>query len=869
MHKRILLISFSVFVISLFSTSLVLAEASFIRGDVNFDGKVDLSDSIFLNNYLFKGGSPPLCNDAADANDDGKIDISDGVYLNNYLFLGTGSPPPMPYPDLGVDPTVDGLTCGVEEKGVAISKCGGASIEGNCKEQSNEISEGPGGEFCTYANYEECCDYKTKSTAIAYGGILDAGQEVDRATDSCKDSQILKEAYLNCPILVISSDSVGFAEKNCNDFNGPGSYYCTGGNVQRDIFDYDCGDGACKEDSGDRKIEVLSKNGDDNYCRDKLSQCNQGCTQGEYDCDFDSECATGLNCKMQGSNTCLLGFECGCCKPEEKWDGANNRCIQCTAADGPCCGVGGIYKPNTAVCNTDIGVTEYACKDGNCLNQDVWGRTKKQYCSGTSAVCNGRTEPNDPVKISDCSVSQYCSGSTAWGSTQPSCKVAQCTEGECCDATCGKYSFKPTTAICIDDIAWYGCPWGMNLGNDVGKKIGDRYCDGRSSACNGEFKWGAWSVKQDCISTEYCEGQESPVELFCKKIACSQKSECGIDDWLDQRFCKSNDVWDKWRIWTCNNAGTKSSSCTAANEERLRTSCAPETVWRDEFFCQNDDVYQHGEKYSFTCNGQSCENTKTEQISRLKEDCQNGCETLSPTSARCKGAPPPPTCSDGIKNQDETDVDCGGVCVSQGKKCVNASSCKISNDCQSNYCNPSTLKCENAPPGCTDNDKDGYGTQISSQCTKQGIDCNDNNAMINPGALEICGNGIDENCVNGVDEGCPITPKPDLTVTSLVVQWPTTTPVAGQNITLAFTLMNKGTANATGVFWRLDTGSSDLDPVNTLGLRINAGKSITVFTRIRYASAGSYTARAIVDYQNTIIELNEGNNELTRSIIVS
>jgi len=81
--------------------------------------------------------------------------------------------------------------------------------------------------------------------------------------------------------------------------------------------------------------------------------------------------------------------------------------------------------------------------------------------------------------------------------------------------------------------------------------------------------------------------------------------------------------------------------------------------------------------------------------------------------------------------------------------------------------------------------------------------------------------------------------------------------------------MNKGTANATGVFWRLDTGSSDLDPVNTLGLRINAGKSITVFTRIRYASAGSYTARAIVDYQNTIIELNEGNNELTRSIIVS
>ncbi len=34
-----------------------------------------------------------------------------------------------------------------------------------------------------------------------------------------------------------------------------------------------------------------------------------------------------------------------------------------------------------------------------------------------------------------------------------------------------------------------------------------------------------------------------------------------------------------------------------------------------------------------------------------------------------------------------------------------------------------------------------------------GADCNDNNAAINPGATEKC-NDIDDNCVNGVDEGC-------------------------------------------------------------------------------------------------------------------
>jgi len=40
------------------------------------------------------------------------------------------------------------------------------------------------------------------------------------------------------------------------------------------------------------------------------------------------------------------------------------------------------------------------------------------------------------------------------------------------------------------------------------------------------------------------------------------------------------------------------------------------------------------------------------------------------------------SCSDGIKNQDETDTDCGGVC----QKCYNGYKCKYDNDCRSNIC---------------------------------------------------------------------------------------------------------------------------------------------------------------------------------------
>lgn len=42
-----------------------------------------------------------------------------------------------------------------------------------------------------------------------------------------------------------------------------------------------------------------------------------------------------------------------------------------------------------------------------------------------------------------------------------------------------------------------------------------------------------------------------------------------------------------------------------------------------------------------------------------------------------------PTCSDGVKNQDETDVDCGG---SACPKCAVSKVCKIAADCSSSVC---------------------------------------------------------------------------------------------------------------------------------------------------------------------------------------
>jgi hypothetical protein len=84
--------------------------SKFIRGDVNLDGLLDLSDPIRELLVLFLGETFS-CREALDANDDGAVDVSDALRLLEYLFQD-GAPPPAPYPSKGIDPTADSLGCG-------------------------------------------------------------------------------------------------------------------------------------------------------------------------------------------------------------------------------------------------------------------------------------------------------------------------------------------------------------------------------------------------------------------------------------------------------------------------------------------------------------------------------------------------------------------------------------------------------------------------------------------------------------------------------------------------------------------------------------------------------------------------------------
>jgi len=82
----------------------------FVRGDMDQDGEQNLTDAIFVLNYMFLAEEEPGCMKATDIDDDGVLNLTDVIYFLGYLFLGE-IPPLEPFPGCGGDPTPDELDC--------------------------------------------------------------------------------------------------------------------------------------------------------------------------------------------------------------------------------------------------------------------------------------------------------------------------------------------------------------------------------------------------------------------------------------------------------------------------------------------------------------------------------------------------------------------------------------------------------------------------------------------------------------------------------------------------------------------------------------------------------------------------------------
>mgnify|MGYP005833243737 CR=1 FL=1 len=120
----------ALFAATLFSLPAVASaeESLFVRGDVNQDGRVDVSDAVSVLFYLFLAGHAVDCEKSADLDDTGAVGLTDAIYVLRFLFQG-GPAPKAPFDRCGPDPTPDGLDC-------ARSACGAPlpaiEIEARC-----------------------------------------------------------------------------------------------------------------------------------------------------------------------------------------------------------------------------------------------------------------------------------------------------------------------------------------------------------------------------------------------------------------------------------------------------------------------------------------------------------------------------------------------------------------------------------------------------------------------------------------------------------------------------------------------------------------------------------------------------------------
>jgi len=117
------------------------------------------------------------------------------------------------------------------------------------------------------------------------------------------------------------------------------------------------------------------------------------------------------------------------------------------------------------------------------------------------------------------------------------------------------------------------------------------------------------------------------------------------------------------------------------------------------------DGVKNGDETGKDCGGTTTKAPKcpTGEGCLTDDDCNKvRCDTVQ---KKCKA----PTNDDGIKNLDETGVDCGGPTATVAR-CATGQGCVATSDCANVLCNADTLVCD--PPTATDNLKNGTETDI-------------------------------------------------------------------------------------------------------------------------------------------------------------
>ncbi|MBP9848352.1 MAG: putative Ig domain-containing protein [Flavobacterium sp.] len=240
-----------------------------------------------------------------------------------------------------------------------------------------------------------------------------------------------------------------------------------------------------------------------------------------------------------------------------------------------------------------------------------------------------------------------------------------------------------------------------------------------------------------------CYGTNTPAGYAANNTDCD---DANVDIWRSATFYvdADSDGYDNGSATVCYGANTPSGYATTTNG----SDCNDNNVNIHTAITYYVDADQDG--YGSTTTASLCSLTAPEGYATNNTDCDDTNAQIWRSATFYVDAD-----SDGYDNGSATV--CYGANTPAGyATTTNGSDC---NDANAQVWRTGSFYVD------TDGDTYGagdavslcYGANTPSGYAVRAGDCNNANALVNPGATEICGNSIDDNCNGQTDEGCVVT----------------------------------------------------------------------------------------------------------------
>ncbi len=621
------------------------------------------------------------------------------------------------------------------------------------------------------------------------------------------------------PVFAEETSCTCSAAKDCGTDGWSGNPYCRDGDVYQDYSTFACrnpgtGYSYCSQ------LDRITKREDCGGAGCSGGQCasldaGSGTIPPEYECHEDQDCGTdgwtgdpycrdGDVWRDRDSYDCQNPGESGAYCTKTTKSMMTEDCSQ--GCEGGECSSGVVilnvecYDDDD--CGTDGWLGQEYCTSGGGENTDVADTWRTHTCNNpgiTSAYCTNASE--DKVK-EDCGDSQ-CTG---WSDPY-------CYDG--------------------DVYRWRDCTW--------------RGCD----------SYGCYAVSGiDAEKIEEC-GTMICQDGQCVDIACEQDSDCGTDGWTGNPYCSGGDVWQSWRTYECQNAGTADASCTHSDQDKKKEECG--TMICQDGQCVSGNVECYEDQDCGTdgwTGGPYCKDGDVWQI-WMSYTCHNPGQTSS-------------YCSE--SEQEEMREDCGSKACQDGQ-CVTESNSPPSIDSYSPQSNPTIDVGGSQAFSITKSDPDG--DPLTVKWFVDGAKKSEGSDSYTYTSVSAGTFGIRVEVSDGKDTAShewTLTVKqtiqlmPDLEIFGLRKVAPDVPRAGGDTVEFDFYVKNTGKKVADNVKIKVLSGESNWD---SQPMSLNAGEQMHFTYDHVYSQSGTYTVTAIVDPDDLISEYSEDNNEMSVQVEIT